>query len=278
MSNEDEILSPSDQVDVDTVEDGAKPAKGIGFPVFALGLLLASALGAAGGGVIANMLQPDAVNVTPLRNDVSQLKASISGIEKQQADLTQAITMRPAMPDISGLEARLSALETAPLPTFDIPELDEDALAQLKAAQDAGFEWPDADLIAKTLAAMANRIEALEADLDSRPVFDPAMVTPPAPTLAVPSSEPIISEAAQPIPFPKSAMLLALNNTKDQGGFFARMRQKHIRVKDSDDPEVIINGIETAIASGDIETAKAKFDALPSTLRSVGQNWRKSLN
>jgi hypothetical protein len=97
----------------------------------------------------------------------------------------------------------------------------------------------------------------------------------PAPIL---KSAPAADTPTTQIPFPKTALITAAEGRQKQGGFFKRQMDKHIRVKDANDPLVLIEAIETALSENDMDTAKAKFDQLPSQIRSAGQSWRESLN
>ncbi len=244
-----EILPPEEVPEeiieeVEMMEEPA-PKRGVTYPVFLVGLLLASLLGAAGGVGAAYYFKTEPAELSSLQNDIANLERAVSQLENKPMPKT----------DLSRIEARLSALENAPAPT--LPDIDPETLSRLESLQEAGAEWPD-------MSVIEARLEALE----NRPAIETQIVTATPETLSI----------SAPIAFPKEALIEAANNQPVSGGFFKRALSKHVQVKDADHPLVMIDAIETAIADGDLDIAKAKFDALPSTIRSAGQDWRNSLD
>lgn len=284
-----EILPPEGVIPEDVMIE-PKLKRGVSYPIFLLGLLLTAALGAAGGGAIAYYLKSDPVNLSPLQSDLSRLNAAVSELENRP-QVKAAPPVNIPKVDLSGLEARLEALETAPATT--LPEIDPVLLTRLEALQAKGSDA--LNLTALDLTAMEQRIDALETAGVSEDVraelqeiyervaeweirLDNLQTDISQAEAAIVAADPIARPPAQSaLPFPKAALLAAAKDQPAQGGFFKRAMNKHIQVKDEDNPAVMIDAMEAALSRGDIDTAKAKFDQLPSTIRSAGQDWRNSL-
>ena len=88
-----------------------------------------------------------------LRSETNKLNRRFEAVELQLANLPELSAMaEPA--DLSVLEKRLTALETAP-----VPEIDPEALSALQAAQKDGFKWPDTKRLEDKVAALEVRAE-----------------------------------------------------------------------------------------------------------------------
>ena len=247
----------SEDVDIEIIgqdEAAAKPARQIGLKSLGLGLIIAALFGAGGGAVLSKTLQSPAVDISPLKTTLDALETENKTLKAQLTRLQRDIKAlpKPAALDMTSIESRLEALEGAK------PQaIDQDLLARLEALNEEGSEVLD-------LSDITARIAALE----TRPVLastTPANITPNQ------------VEAGSVLPFPKAAILSALETSHPSGGWLKRSLKKHISVQSEDNPRYLVELIVENIEEGNNQAALTAFDKLPSDAKAAGQAWRESL-
>lgn len=270
---------------------------------FILTGLLAGLLGAAGGayGVYEGLkrLSPDSnmtaeIDLTPLENRLEALSDRVAAVEALSGDAEG-----PAMEvvDLSAVEARISALETAPK-----PDIDPAALSALENAQADGFEWPDLSALEARLTALETELaQPIAAEIDLPPELlerlsnietqmeiaadaasneiDADMMTALEARLSNlenrPPPEPIV-ERVSILAFPKDQLIEAVQENQS-GNMLEKALSRHIRVKDANDPLTLIEGIEVDLSEGNLNAAAKKFESLPAPVQSAGQAWYESV-
>ena len=232
--------------------EAVKPQRQIGLKTLGLGVIIAALLGAGGGAMLSQTLQNPATDISPLATNIEALKTENKTLKAQITRLQRDIKAlpKPAALDLSDIETRLKALEAAK------PQaIDTDLIARLEALQKEGSEVLD-------LSDITARIEALEA----RPAPISSANIAPAP-----------SRAAITLPFPKAAILKALESSEPAGGWLKRSLKKHISVQSEDNPQYLVELIVQNIEEENIEAALTAFDKLPAEAKAAGAAWRASL-
>jgi hypothetical protein len=274
--------------------------------------LLAGLIGAGGGafGVYAGLKAqtPDAAPdisadlaavTTPLNAKIETLERRLIKAEASVRDVKSSSKSTPTPIDLSSIESRLEALETTPT-----SEIDPAAIAALQAAQADGFEWPDVSTLETRLTGLeaeisnlpdstqtevssdlGDRLEALETDflaanigdrlsaMDSR---NAEMLEGRISALENRGSVAPIIQRISVLAFPKDALLKAAEDNTE-GGFMKKALSKHVRVKDDDNPRILIDQIEADISEGRLEAAAIKFERLPAPVKVAGQAWYESV-
>lgn len=150
---------PESEMESEPVEPRTKSP----WKAFILTGLLAGLIGAAGGGFGAYAalkkfspapVQQAEVDLSPIEARLTQLSERVTQTEALALETANNPTVEFEPVDMSGMEARLTALETAPT-----PEIDPEALTALQAAQKDGFEWPDTTLLEDRIAVIEARAE-----------------------------------------------------------------------------------------------------------------------
>lgn len=282
-------------------EAGPPPAKSA-WKAFILTGLLAGLLGAAAGGYGAyealTRLSPEPVpqaqvDLSPVQSRLDQISDRLTKVETAARE-ANAREIEPV--DLSDLEVRLDALESAPN-----PEIDPGALTALRDAQADGFQWPDVSALETRLTALEtaaetqsapsvptevmDRIAALETEMETarnaEPVamMDPEVMSDLTARLAElenrPPPKPVI-ERVSILAFPKAQMIEAVEDNQT-GGMIEKALSRHIRVKDANDPLTLIDGIEADLSEGRLAAAAKKFERLPSDVQVAGQAWYESV-
>ena len=244
----------SEETDIEIIpqdEEVTKAVRQMGLKTLGLGMMIAALLGAGGGAVLSKAFQKPAVNISALTTTLEVLKSENKTLKAQVARLQRDIKAlpKPAAIDLSSIETRLGVLEGAK------PQvIDQDLLARLEALNEEGSEALD-------LSDILSRLEALE----TRPV-----PTAPVATVSVQSPN-SVSE-----PFPKTAVLAAIEASEPSGGWLQRSLKKHISVQSDDNPRYLVELIVQNIKDKNIEAALAAFDKLPAEAKAAGQDWRES--
>lgn len=244
----------SEETDIEILpqdEEVTKAVRQMGLKTLGLGMMIAALLGAGGGAVLSKALQKPAVNISALTTTLEVLESENKTLKAQVARLQRDIKAlpKPAAIDLSSIETRLGVLESAK------PQaIDQDLLARLEALNEEGSEALD-------LSDILSRLEALE----TRPV-----PTAPVATVSVQSPK-SVSE-----PFPKTAVLAAIEASEPSGGWLQRSLKKHISVQSDDNPRYLVELIVQNIKDKNIEAALAAFDKLPAEAKAAGQDWRES--
>ena len=312
---------PTSEGDIQDAEPDAKsPRAKSPWKAFVLTGLFAALIGAAGGGagiyVGLKTVSPDpvvqsATDLAPLEAKLDQLTARLKTAEAELQEVANRPIPEFEAPefevpefeavDLTPLEDRLQALETAPR-----PDIDPEALSALQSAQSDGFEWPDVSKLEARLAALEteakapsdamlseaqleritaleNRVETVQTTLsEARPSGDvnageiisaleariSALETRPAPQSVV--------ERVSLLAFPKARMIQAVESNR-AGGIIEKTFSRHVQVKNANDPLTLIDGIESDVSEGRLAPAIEKFERLPEPIRSAGQAWYESV-
>ena len=289
------------EAELETVEPRAKSP----WKAFILTGVLAGLIGAAGGGygayaglkkfAPAPVAQVD-VDLSPLELKLKNLTERVSAAESDIKDAANRAAPEAETVDLSEIETRVGALESAPK-----PDIDPDALSSLQAAKKDGFEWPDVSALEARIAELEakaespaetaapedvmNRLTALETQLETLQSLEPtssandeimsdlnarltALENRPAPSPRV--------ETVSILAFPKAQMVAAVDANME-GGMIKKTLSRHIRIKEANDPLTLIEGIELDIREGRLAAAAEKFERLPSPVRTAGQAWYESV-
>ncbi len=305
----DEEAEPAEPASAPAPEDvPAEPRAKSPWKAFILTGVIASLFGAAGGGygvyegvkrLGPKTAEQPVVDTSSLESQIDDLTTRVAGAEMaaKKAANQPAADMKPV--DLSPLESRLKALESAP-----VPEIDPEALTALQSAQADGFEWPDTSGLEERLAALETmsetalepaeipadllgRIEALESGVqsntDSLTEEEVSILSERfdliESRLAGLENQPVAApriERVSILAFPKAAMIGAVEESVE-GGIMKRALSKHIRVKDDDDPVTLIDAIQVDISEGRLEDAVEKYDRLPEPVRAAGRAWYDSV-
>ena len=299
---EAELLEP--EVEPDPVEPRAKSP----WKAFILTGLLAGLIGAGGGGYGAyaalKKFSPApaaqaAVDLSPIETRLKRLTDRVTAAEATAKDTANRPSVESEPVDLSGIEDRLKALETAPS-----PEIDPVALTALQTAQKDGFEWPDTSALEDRIAALETDVETVRdagsasglddetlteletrvMALEDRPISATSAVDAKKLTALTARLKALESRSAPTskvervsiLAFPKARMIAAAENNVE-GGLLKKTLSQHIRVKSANDPFTLITGIETDISEGRLAAAVKKFERLPPPIREVGQAWYESV-
>jgi small-conductance mechanosensitive channel len=298
-----EPVSHADEVET------PKMRKGMGaLPVLAL-FLLATGLGAVGGAYGAKYLNTgsDAAdfqtkldravadakddNAKSLAQSISGIQSELSRLKQQNAALKNNAQNSEGieLSQLDAVEARLSerieTVENRPLPS--LPEINDETLQALKQAEEDGFDWPDTSAQDTRIAELEEALTSARAEIDGVKSQMLAMESDMAdiasksvtvrPDMADLEANPVTAFKPD---FPREALLTAAEAAQEASqnkqGFLAKALNKHIQVREPDDPIVLIETIETALTRGDLKTALKSFDALPQDIRRVAETWRNS--
>ena len=278
---------------------------------FILTGFLAGLIGAGGGGYGAytalKKFSPAPVaqanvDLTPIETKMNQLSNRLAKAEAAVQKTANRPPVKTKPVDLSAIEDRLKILEAAPS-----PEIDPEALTALQAAQKDGFEWPDVSNLEDKIAALESqadtssqadlpedlmdRLTALETDNEVARTEAPKSAEDFGMMVEVmsklesrltalennPASEPTtIVKRVSILAFPKDLMIEAAEANME-GSLIKKTLSRHIRVKDTNDPLTLIEGIESDLSEGLLAPAADKFERLPSPVRSAGQAWYESV-
>jgi len=264
MNDTDEILvlEPVDDdgdyeyEDVTALED--EPKRRFGWPV-AMGAGLLIGLAIATG--ISWYFRPAAYDASALEAQIADLRSDMTTLQNEPDPVIPTVNLQPITRRLDALEAR---------PTVD--PLSDEIVSRLEALQAEGFELPEMPDI-PDVSALEARISELEATVQSQASQISAM--PAGGATIAPASEPFID----PDTLPRFPAQLLRDGASEMGGsgFIKRTFSRHVRVRGSNTPDVLISGIESDLANGKPRAALAKFDRLPSQLRSLARAWRANM-
>lgn len=201
--------------------------------------------------------------------DLSAIEARLSNLESEaRADIdpTAIAALKAAQadgfawPDISELEARVSALETQVTELLDTAgdalssNAADNLMIRLEQLETAVIDAPAPQIDPAVTDSLSARLSALENRAPAAPKIERIAV----------------------LAFPKAALMDAIEDNT-QGGFMKKALSKHVRVKDEDNPVTLIDGIEADIAKGRLDAAANKFERLPVPVQAAGQAWYESV-
>lgn len=264
----DETESDGDYVDVpyedvgDDVTEQEPPKRRVLWPLLiGAGVLIGFAIAFA----TSWFLRPAPYDASALNAQVADLQAELVALKNRPEPMIPTVNLAPLTQRIAALEAR---------PTVD--PLNEEIVARMEALQADGFqvpvipelpELPDFDALETRLSALEDQGQA-----HASAIADLAVGAAVAAPLA---SEPFVDPETLPR-FPAQTLR---DGTAELGGsgFVRRTFSRHVRVRGSNAPDVIISGIESDLANGKPRAALAKFDRLPPQIRSLARAWRANM-
>lgn len=246
--------------DIDDVphDEPAPKRRLIGGLILVLGVIIGFAVAFA----IYWFMRPAPYDSSALEAQLSELQAEVTALQNRPEPVIPTINLSPLRNRIAALEAR---------PTVD--PLSEEIVSRLENLQAEGFELPvmpdlpDFEVIEARIKALEDQISAQALAISTLPVGGVA-----APALDV---EPFVDLDTLPR-FP--AQILREGAAELGGsGFVRRTFSRHVRVRGSNAPDVLISGIEDDLENGKPRAALAKFDRLPPQLRSLARAWRANM-
>jgi len=297
---EDEIEPAAASLEPEAEPGDITPPAKSPWKAFVLTGLLAGIIGAIGGGYgayegLKRLSPPPApqskVDLSPIELKLDQLVGRVAKAEKAARDV-ESNTAEAT--DLSAIEDRLGSLETAP--NF---EIEPEALAALQAAQADGFDWPDVSVLEARITALEKKTDgdarpAIPTDLMSRfsaletafedvqnsdSVIDEDMMSDLTTRISnlenQPAPQPVVKRVTL-LAFPKLQLIEAVEDNQE-GGMIEKALSRHIRVKDTNDPLTLIDGIESDLSEGQLGAAAKKFERLPTAVKPVGQAWYESV-
>ncbi|GHA82235.1 hypothetical protein GCM10009069_01700 [Algimonas arctica] len=273
MTDSDEILVlPSDEtegdddyVDVayeDVGDDGAgedAPKRRLLWPLLiGVGVLIGFAIAFAA----SWYTRPAPFDASALEARIADLQTEVTALQNRPEPVMPKVNLAPLTQRIVALEAR---------PRVD--PLSEEIVARMEALQADGFQvpvmpdLPDFDAVEARLNGLEDQVQAQALTIAALPVGGTVVVAP--------ETEPFIDADTLPR-FP--AQILREGASELVGsGFIRRTFSRHVRVRGSNAPDVLISGIEDDLANGKPRAALAKFDRLPPQIRSLARAWRANM-
>jgi hypothetical protein len=253
-----------DYEDVPVEEDA--PKRRFPWPLaLGIGLLVGLAIAFS----ISWFLRPVPYDSSALDAQIVDLREEMTVLQNRPAPVIPTVNLDPLTRRIQSLEAR---------PTVD--PLSEEIVSRLETLQANGFELPEMPNL-PDFEAIETRLDALEAQAQSLDLQAQAQAAAIADlpaggvVIVAPDSEPYVDPDTLPR-FPAQVMR---DGAAELGGsgFFKRTFSRHVRVRGSNAPDVLISGIESDLANGKPRAALAKFDRLPPQLRSLARAWRANM-
>ena len=256
MTDSDEILilepdafDPDDPAMEDVYDAAPRPR----WPII---LLIGALLGFAAAFAASWFIRPTLYDPDPLRAEMVDLKQQLALLRDRPAPTSTKVNLGP-------LNRRVLALEARPT----VEPLSEEIVARMKALQVRGFELPEIPTEMQDLSALEARVTALEVELQDQAQelllqADTNLAESEAP------SEPYVDPGSLPR-FPADV----LRDRAEQlsgSGLMRRIFSKHVRVRGSEDPELLIARIERDLADGRSWSALKTFEiAVPIALSRV---------
>jgi hypothetical protein len=273
MTDSDEIVVlPSDEtegddeyVDVafedvgDEFEAQATPKRRLLWPLFiGVGVVIGFAVAFAA----SWYMRPAAYDASALEAEIADLQDEIITLKNRPEPIIPTVNLAPLTRRIAALEAR---------PTVD--PLSEEIVSRMEALQADGFQvpvmpdLPDFDAIEARLKALEDQDQAQAEAIAAIPIGDVVAVEP--------ETEPFID----PDTLPRFPAQTLRDGAAELGGsgFIRRTFSRHVRVRGSNAPDILIAGIEADLANGKPRAALAKFDRLPPQIRSLARAWRANM-
>ncbi len=290
------VVETDEDAEIDPVVDGTPARRRPVWPFLMLGGAL---LGFGASFAASYYTRPAGPDLAPLRAEIASLGQEVEALKALSAQQAAA----PA-PDLSAVERRIAALESAPEPDMpnmtlvydrltaleeaEPPEINEDYVARLEALKADGFDaTPPPDL-----AELEARLRSLESEAIARADIDPAedmsreiaalsarldaLEARPVAAAAPVAAAPITLDPATLPRFPADRLRAGAAEAAGEG-FLRRSLSRHVRVKDEGSAEVLIGQVEDAMEAGDVRAAVVAFDRLPGGLRDLARGWRAEM-
>lgn len=252
---------PYEDVDDDMTEDDAPKQR----KLWAIPLVAGVVVGLAVAFALTWYLRPEPYDDSVMNARIAALQADITTLENRP------VPVMPTIPtvNLAPLKQRIKALEARPM----VDPLSEEIVARMEALQADGFEvpvmpeFPDFDAMTARITALEDQIAAQVAMIDALP------------DVAV-AAKPLDQESfVDPDTLPRFPAQMMRDGAAELvgSGFLKRTFSRHVRVRGSDAPDVLISGIEADLDSGKPRAALAKFDRLPPELRTLARAWRANM-
>jgi hypothetical protein len=263
--DESEYLDvPYEDVGDDIAEEETEKRRWLWAVLLVVGIVIGLSIAFA----MSWFLRPAPYDDTALTARVAALQSDITALENRPDPVMPTI---PTV-NLTPLRQRISALEARP----EVDPLSEEIVARMEALQADGFEVPVMPELPEfpDFDAMTARINALEDQLATQAALIAA--TPDVTgTVQLRENEPFVD----PDTLPRFPAQTLREGAAELGGsgFLKRTFSRHVRVRGSDAPDVLISGIETDLANGKPRAALAKFNRLPPELRTLARAWRANM-
>lgn len=236
--------------------------------LWAIPLIAGVVIGLAVAFTLTWYLRPMPYDDSALTARIAALQTDISALENRPEPVMPTI---PTV-NLAPLTRRIAALEARPT----IDPLNEEIVARMEALQADGFEvpvmpelpeFPDFDVMTARISALEEQVAAQAEAMASLPDAS-------ADTQKL-NDEPFVD----PDTLPRFPAQTLRDGAAELGGsgFLKRTFSRHVRVRGSDAPDVLISGIEADLASGKPRAALAKFDRLSPELRTLARAWRANM-
>lgn len=255
---------PYEDVGDDMTEDDAPKQRSL----WAIPLVAGVVVGLAVTFALTWYLRPEPYDDSAMNARIAALQADITTLENRPDPVMPTI---PTV-NLAPLTRRIAALEARPM----VDPLSEEIVARMEALQADGFEVPVMPEFPEfpDFEAMATRINALEDQVAAQSATIAAL--PDVGASAQPGDEePFVDPDTLPR-FPAQMMRDGAAELVGSG-FLKRTFSRHVRVRGSDAPDVLISGIEADLVRGKPRAALAKFDRLPPELRTLARAWRANM-
>lgn len=253
LSPEDETSDLDDADYEDVIEVNARPV----WPLILCGGFIA---GVAMTVVINWFMRPDPYDPSMLNARISDLQSEIKTLQQKPDPVIPNVNLNPIRQRLSDLEAR---------PTVD--PLSEEIVSRMETLQAEGFQLPEIPDF-PDITAIESRLVALETEFSKQQVrLDALAMRSPVTT----PTEPVIDPSTLPR-FPADVLRRGAAELGG-GGFLRRTFSQHVRIRGSDNPDVLISGVEMDLANGKARSALAKFDRLPTQLQALARAWRADM-
>lgn len=213
-------------------------------------------------------IRPTPFDPAPVQAEMAALKSELADLRNRPAPVIPKV-------DLSPLNRRIIALEARPR----VEPLSQEIVERMEALQAQGFELPEIPPEMPNLSALEGRVTTLEAQLRDQAeqvsvLADSALSV----TSVVESefpSEPYVDPTTLPR-FPADVLRDGAAQLSGSG-LIRRVFSQHVRVRGSEDPELLISSIESDLADGRPRAALETFDQLPSQLRTLARGWRADM-
>lgn len=272
-----EIILPHESLERET-DNSASPKPRSGLMkltgLIGLGVLLGGALVASA----AWYFQPEPFDDAELRAEIATLQSRLNTVqarpEPTPTDLSPLTRrLETTVTRLQALEARIQQLENTPDPA----PIYADLVGRLEVLQEQGFEIPEDFVFPDMpepvdLSEIEGRVDTIEQRLTALRAQRAAAVSS--------SMQEDIDETPVDLSnlgrFPGDRLREAADELSGEG-LVQRIWSQHVRVRGEKTPRVLINDIESHLASSQPRAALASFEQLPEPMQDLARAWRAEL-
>ncbi|GLQ23033.1 hypothetical protein GCM10007853_09070 [Algimonas ampicilliniresistens] len=237
-------------------------------PRWPFALLGGALLGFATAFAASWFIRPTPFDPAPVQAEMAALKSELVELRNRPAPVIPKV-------DLSPLNRRILALEARPT----VEPLSQEIVERMEALQARGFELPEIPAEMQDLSALEDRVTVLETQLQDQAeqvslLADTSLSVTSVVEAEAPS-EPYVDPSSLPR-FPANVLRDGATQLSG-GGLIRRVFSQHVKVRGSEDPELLIASIERDLADGRPRAALKTFDQLPSQLRTLARGWRADM-